>query len=88
MQRYIPNTGEQQEEMLRDIGVSSIEELFADIPESIRLKRDLDLPEALSEMELVRHLKELSGRNASTDEYACFLGAGAYDHYIPSVISI
>ncbi|NLW02358.1 MAG: aminomethyl-transferring glycine dehydrogenase subunit GcvPA [Clostridiaceae bacterium] len=86
MQRYIPNTGEQQEEMLRDIGVSSIEELFADIPESIRLKRDLDLPEALSEMELVRHLKELSGRNASTDEYACFLGAGAYDHYIPSVI--
>ena len=59
MQRYIPNTGEQQEEMLRDIGVSSIEELFADIPESIRLKRDLDLPEALSEMELVRHLKEL-----------------------------
>jgi len=86
MHRYIPNTGKQREEMLKDIGVSSVEELFADIPESIRLKRELDLPEALSEMELVRHLKELAGKNVSTDEYACFLGAGAYDHYIPSVI--
>ncbi|HOQ75267.1 MAG TPA: aminomethyl-transferring glycine dehydrogenase subunit GcvPA [Thermoclostridium sp.] len=86
MHRYIPNTGEQREEMLREIGVSGIEELFADIPGSIRLKRELDLPEALSEMELVRHLKELAGRNISTDEYTCFLGAGAYDHYIPSVV--
>lgn len=83
---YIPSTGEQQQEMLRDIGVSHVEELFSDIPESIRLNRPLDLPEALSEMELVRHLKALAGKNVTTDDYACFLGAGAYDHYIPSVI--
>jgi len=86
MNRYIPNTREQQEEMLRDIGVSSIDELFADIPESIRLKRSLNLPEPLSEPELVKHMRELAGKNVTTDEYVCFLGAGAYDHYIPSVV--
>ena len=86
MWRYIPNTGEQQQEMLEEIGVSCVDELFTDIPENIRLNRDLDLPEALSEMELIGHMRQLADKNISTGECACFLGAGAYDHYIPSVI--
>ena len=55
MWRYIPNTGEQQQEMLEEIVVSCVDELFTDIPENIRLNRDLDLPEALSEMELIAY---------------------------------
>lgn len=86
MTRYIPNTGEQREEMLKVIGVTSIEDLFADIPGSIRLKHELDLPEPLSELELLKHMRELASRNVTVDEYVCFLGAGAYDHYIPSVV--
>ena len=86
MWRYIPNTGEQQQEMLEEIGVSCVNELFTDIPKNIRLNRDLDLPEPLSEMELIVHMRQLADKNVSADECACFLGAGAYDHYIPSVI--
>lgn len=86
MKPYLSNTEKQQQEMLEEIGASSVDELFSDIPESVRLNRKLDLPEALSEMELVRRLRDLAGRNVTTEDYACFLGAGAYDHYIPSVI--
>jgi glycine dehydrogenase subunit 1 len=86
MPRYIPSTEDQQREMLRDIGVSSIEQLFSDIPDSIRLKRRLDLPEAMSEMELMPLLRGLAARNADTENYTCFLGAGSYDHHIPSII--
>jgi len=86
MKPYIPNTEEQRQEMLQVIGVSDMDALFADIPERIRLRRDLDLPEALSEMELVRHLRDLASRNVTTETHTCFLGAGAYDHHIPSVI--
>ncbi len=86
MKPYIPNTEEQRREMLKEIGMSDIDELFSDIPESVRLKRELDLPKALSELELVRHLRDLAARNVTVEDYACFLGAGAYDHYIPSVI--
>lgn len=84
--RYIPITPRDREEMLAAIGVASTEELFSDIPAEVRLQRPLNLPRALSEIELVRHAKELAGRNGNLDDYTCFLGAGAYDHYIPSVV--
>lgn len=86
MSTYIPNTDSQKDEMLSEIGVSSIDELFSDIPESVRLKRKLDLPEAKPEMELVKHMSQMARENCNVDEYTCFLGAGAYDHYIPSVV--
>ncbi|HWP46832.1 MAG TPA: aminomethyl-transferring glycine dehydrogenase subunit GcvPA [Candidatus Limnocylindrales bacterium] len=85
--RYIPNTDKDRQEMLKKIGVQSVEELFSDIPESIRLKRKLNLPAALSEKELIEELKALSALNTPVEEYISFLGAGAYYHFIPSLIN-
>jgi glycine cleavage system P protein (glycine dehydrogenase) subunit 1 len=85
--RYIPNTSGQQREMLGRIGVGSIEDLLAGIPTKARLSRPLQLPRAMAEMDLIRHLRTLSARNADADDYACFLGAGSYDHAIPSPIN-
>lgn len=84
MQGYVPNTAQQQLDMLEEIGGACNEELFAGIPAGVRLGRRLDLPGGLPEMELLRHMRELSSKNGSLEEYTCFLGAGAYDHYIPS----
>ncbi|NSW91833.1 MAG: aminomethyl-transferring glycine dehydrogenase subunit GcvPA [Firmicutes bacterium] len=86
MSRYIPNTLEQHESILEDIKKESLDDLFKDIPESLKQKGRLNIPEAMSELELTKHMEGLATKNASTDEYICFLGAGAYDHYIPSVI--
>lgn len=86
MSRYIPNTPKQQESMLQEIKRGSLEELFKDIPDELKLKEPLNIPEAISEMGLVKHMEDLAAKNANTDEYTCFLGAGSYDHYIPSVI--
>jgi len=86
MYRYIPNTREDQEKMLSAIGAGSINELFSDIPEDIRLDRDLQLPAAMSEPELVSHMRTIASENVSTADHPCFLGAGAYDHFIPSVV--
>src|SRR5437867_7548794 len=72
--------------MLAKIGVSSVEELFRDIPEAVRLGRPLDLEPALSEPELVRHLEELASRNVHRGAELSFLGAGIYDHYVPAVV--
>lgn len=83
---YLPHTEEDRKAMLAAIGVKAAEDLFADIPANLRLGRGLELPPALAEPDLVKHLQALAGKNASLDEYACFLGAGAYDHYIPSVV--
>ena len=85
--RYISNTPAQQKEMLGTIGVSSIEDLLVRIPPKARLSRPLNVPGALAEMDLVRKLRELAARNASADDHACFLGAGSYDHMIPSPIN-
>lgn len=72
--------------MLEAVGVSSIEDLYAEIPERLRLRRLLELPPPLaSEAELVRHVEGLLNRNTSTRELVSFLGAGCYDHYVPAV---
>ncbi len=83
MMRYIPNTREQQKEMLQTIGVSSVDDLFADIPGEALVTGLLDIPKALSETELLRHMGELAEKNHCLSEYVSFLGAGAYDHFIP-----
>jgi len=83
--RYIPNSPQEREDMLRDIGLSSIEELFRGIPEGLRKKELLDLPSAVSEPELIAHFRDLAARNASTG-YLSFLGGGAYSHYAPVII--
>jgi len=86
MHRYIPNTEADLDCMLDRLGISSAEDLFSDIPKELLLKRGLDLPEALSEQELVQKMKSLSRRNSGVDDLTCFLGAGAYDHFIPVVV--
>lgn len=83
---YIPNTEEDQKEMLKEIGAGSIEDLFDSIPQNLLLKNDLSLPSSMSEMELVNELKGLSRKNTNLDEYVSFLGAGSYDHFIPSLV--
>src|SRR5918996_1024912 len=85
--RYISNTPAQQREMLATIGAGTIEDLLARIPEKARLSRPLALPEALAEGDLVRHMRGLAGRNADAESFACFVGAGHYDHTIPSAIN-
>ncbi|WP_156289353.1 aminomethyl-transferring glycine dehydrogenase subunit GcvPA [Oceanobacillus salinisoli] len=84
--RYLPDTKQDQKEMLDFLNVSSVEELFADIPSSIRVKGGLDIPEADPEPVLVKKLNKLADRNINVDQYPTFLGAGTYDHYIPSVV--
>ncbi|GIO55760.1 aminomethyl-transferring glycine dehydrogenase subunit GcvPA [Paenibacillus cineris] len=85
--RYLPMTEQDQQEMLDTIGVSSLKDLFKDIPEEIRFKGDLPVSPGLNEYALTTHLSELAAKNANTDQYASFLGAGIYDHHIPSVIN-
>lgn len=82
---YIPNTEEERRAMLATIGVASAGELFADIPEKFRHPR-LSLPPPLSEKELLDELGELARRNANLSEHPCFLGAGSYRHFIPSIV--
>jgi glycine dehydrogenase subunit 1 len=83
---YVLNTAADQQAMLARIGVSTIEDLFQSIPASLRLKRPLQVPGALTEIELTRHLTELAGRNRAADQAVCFLGGGSYDHFIPAVV--
>jgi len=84
--RYLSLTERDREEMLATIGVGSIDELFADIPESVRFGRELALEPALSEPELVAHLDELAASNVPAGAELSFLGAGVYDHYVPAIV--
>jgi glycine dehydrogenase subunit 1 len=81
---YLSLTDADREAMLEAIGVSSVEELFRDIPAGVRYGRELDVPSALTEVELQRHLEELAAKNVV--EETCFLGAGIYDHHVPAVV--
>ena len=85
---YVLNTPEDQKAMLSAIGVSSVEDLFAKIPPELRLNRPLDIPPAMSEMELQSHVHRLLAKNESAADAVCFLGGGAYDHFIPAVVDV
>ena len=83
---YLSLTDEDREEMLRTIGVDSVDELFRDIPAGMRFGRELDLEPPLSEQELFAHVADLAARNADAGSELSFLGAGIYDHYVPAVV--
>jgi glycine dehydrogenase subunit 1 len=85
--RYLPLTDQDRAGMLQAIGAASLEDLFADIPESVRFKGKLNVSPALSEPALLRYMRGLAGKNADFDRYACFLGAGIYDHHLPVVVN-
>ena len=86
MSRYTAATDDDRTEMLRAIGVDSIEALFEDIPQQLRLGRALALDAGLSEQEVYAELRELAARNVSTEDELSFLGAGMYDSYVPALI--
>lgn len=83
---YFYNTPNDVAAMLKAIGVVSLEELFACVPEELRLRRPLDLPPALSELELAQHIESLAAKNGHIGQKVCFLGGGAYDHFVPAVV--
>jgi len=85
---YLSLTDADREEMLAAIGASSVDELFEQVPPGVRLDRELDVPPALGEAELVRHIEELAARNVHIGAELSFLGAGIYDHYVPSVVDV
>ena len=82
---YLPHTEADQERMLRAAGVQSTQELFAHIPAGVRLGRDLCLPPALTEHDLLEHLQDLADRNQVAGRRS-FVGAGAYRHFVPTVV--
>jgi glycine cleavage system P protein (glycine dehydrogenase) subunit 1 len=86
LSRYTSITDQDLEVMLGAIGVGSVGELFADVPESVRLDREIDLPPGRSEQEVYDHLAGLAARNRHADAEVSFLGAGMYDHYVPALI--
>ena len=83
---YYPNTDDDRRDMLAAVGVTDFEELIKDIPREIRLKGDLNIPPAMSEYEVTKHVAALAGKNVNTQDAVSFIGAGAYDHFIPSAI--
>jgi glycine dehydrogenase subunit 1 len=89
--RYIPNSLQEREDMLREIGRESIDDLFKGVPQKLKLNRPLDLQQALSEPETLSYFQHLAAKNAipvagNGEPFDFFLGAGAYDHFIPTVI--
>jgi glycine dehydrogenase subunit 1 len=84
--RYIPITDLELKEMLAEIGIERVDELFNAIPQEIRLKEPLSLPLPISEWELTKHLQELGSKACEIGSYSSFLGAGIYRHFIPSIV--
>jgi glycine dehydrogenase subunit 1 len=85
MHRFIPITDADREQMLKTIGAASIDDLFDDVPEDAQYP-EIKLPSAQSEMDLMRTLRGMADRNAHAGEYAYFLGAGAYNHFVPATV--
>lgn len=85
--RYLPMTDQDQADMLAAVGAETIEDLFADIPQAVRYNGVLPMSKRLGEPELLKHMRNLSDRNADFDRYTSFLGAGLYDHHIPVVLN-
>jgi len=84
--RYLPHTQEDIQEMLAKAGKETLDDLFETIPDSLKTKGSLDLPEAMSEWDLNTYMETLASKNIACKDYKCFIGAGSYDHYIPSII--
>jgi glycine dehydrogenase subunit 1 len=84
--RYIPNTEKDIRNMLQEIGADEIGELFKVVPEEYLLDKALKLPSPLCEVDLLKHMKELSDKNASMTDFSFFLGGGAYNHFIPAAV--
>ena len=82
---FIPKNIDEEKAMLKEIGINSIKELFSDIPEKIRLKHPLNLGNPLSESELRNKIQKIAGKNKTY--ISSFLGAGSYNHYIPSIVN-
>jgi glycine cleavage system P protein (glycine dehydrogenase) subunit 1 len=85
---YLSLTDADREAMLAAIGVGSVDDLFDQVPAGVRLDRALEVPPALGEAELMRHLEQLAARNAHAGNELSFLGAGIYDHYVPAVVDV
>ena len=83
---FIPNSDKDRELMLEKIGVKHFDELVASIPLSVRFKGDLNLYPQLSEYEVEKLMKKYAKKNISTDTHICFMGGGAYDRFIPSIV--
>lgn len=83
---YLHQTPEERESMLRAIGVASVDELFESLADETRLTRPLNIPPALSELELTQTFARLAERNQHAGQLACFLGAGSYDHFVPAIV--
>jgi glycine dehydrogenase subunit 1 len=83
---YIPHTKDETEAMLKTVGVKKLEDLFKDVPEKYRFPNLINIPAALTEMETLEYLKDFAASNITVDELVCFLGAGAYNHYIPAAV--
>ena len=86
MSRYTSATDADRKAMLERIGAASLDDLFADIPEGVRLDRPIDLPPGKPEQEVYAYLRDLAARNVSAEDEICFLGAGMYDHYVPALV--
>lgn len=84
--RYLPMTEQDKKEMLEAIGIEAVDELFSDIPEEVRFNGRLNIKEAKSESALTKELFKLANQNVNLKTHASFLGAGVYDHYIPSIV--
>ena len=84
---YIPHTPAERDEMLKVVGKNALEDLFSNIPEKFRFPK-LDLPEPVSEMEAEEQFADLASANYAADQMICFLGAGAYNHYIPAAVDM
>ncbi len=82
---FVPLTSDERQSMLQEIGVADVADLFADVPAHVRFPQ-LDVPSPLTEIETVRKMTELAEQNRHVGQLACFIGAGAYNHYVPSVV--
>lgn len=83
---YLPVTPEDLKVMLETIGVASVDELYKSVPQAVQLKTDLKIGESQSEIEIRRSIGAMAAKNKSVDELTCFMGGGAYDHFVPSTI--
>src|SRR5207244_11640871 len=84
--RFAPHTEDDVREMLSACELESLDQLFDQIPGSVRLDRSLDIPEGVSEMEILADLRSLAASYRHADDLVCFAGSGASDHYVPQAV--